>query len=138
MKKLSYAKDIAVYSFEGATGIAGTISSLLVAPIRIMVRVPQSIAVLPCHLLKQYSEALFLVGCFALSVGLLDLALYKKWVLLVSQIPIILLAVYLRRISSRPNKKAEDKRTVEFDDEQIVELCDSIYPELDAVIGKEE
>ena len=71
-------------------------------------------------------------------LGVVDYLLYKKWPLLVSQVPVWIFSLHLKRKAARAVEISKQKREVELDTSKVSELCNQIYTELDAIIGKEE
>lgn len=133
-----YSPDLQTFELEGPTGIFGTLASVVVGPIRLLLRVMHNIVILPAALLESYASGLLIVSVILLVTGIVDIIVFKKWPLLVSQIPAVLLAVRLKQKASRGVQLAKAKVEVEIDDEQINELCNGIYDKLDAAIGIEE
>lgn len=132
-----YSPDIQSYSFEGSSGVFGTIASFIVGPIRFVVRVTHNICILPADLLYSYAGGLMLVGGIVCSIGVLDFVVFHKWPLLVSQIPVIILAWWLRKTSSQAVQRSEEKTDVEIDTKQIEDLCSGIYDEINSELGKD-
>lgn len=133
-----YSPDLQTYELEGTTGLFGTIASLVVGPIRIVSRVMHNIMILPANLLDDYARGLLVISILFTGLGLADLIVFRKWPLVVSQIPVLIIAAVLRQRTSKAAIVAAQKREVEIDDEQVQELANSLYRELDIVIGKEQ
>lgn len=132
-----YSPDLQTFELEGPSGVFGTLASVLVGPIRLLMRVMHNIMILPANLLASYADGLFIVGALMLGAGVFDLLVYGKWPLLVSQIPVMILAVKLKAGASKAVKSSTEKTEVEIDVEKVEELCNSITAELDSIIGKE-
>ena len=132
-----YSPDIQTYSFEGSSGIFGTIASFVVGPVRFVMRVTHNICILPANLLYSYAGGLLLVGGIAAAIGVFDFVMFRKWPLLVSQIPVIILAYWLRKTSSQAVQRSEEKTDVEIDTKQIEDLCSGIYDEINREMGKD-
>lgn len=133
-----YSPDMQVYEFEGKTGLFGTIASIVVGPVRLIMRVLGNIMVLPTRLMLSYSEGLLIVSGILLFIGAIDIIVYGKWPLLVSQIPALILALRLRAKSILLTKTIDVKPEVQIDTKQVEELCNSAIAEFDAIIGKDD
>lgn len=129
-----YSPDIEPYSFEGKNGILGTISYIIVAPIRLVSRVMHNIFVMPADLQVDFAEGLFVVAGAVSLLGLVDLLVWHKWVMLVSQLPLFPFAYKLRQSAIKSRGLAKKKRIVDVDKEQVGELMETIYDELDKII----
>lgn len=132
-----YSPDLQTFELEGPSGVFGTLASILVGPIRLLLRVMHNIMILPANLLASYADGLFVVGALMLGAGVFDFIVYHKWPLLVSQIPVMILAIKLKAGASKAVASSLEKTEVEIDVEQVEELCNSITDELDAIVGKE-
>lgn len=133
-----YSPDLVPYEFSGASGLFSTIASIIVGPIRLLLRVVHNIMILPAGMMASYAEGLLIIGAMVGVIGVIDFILRGRWPLLVSQIPVILLAVKLKATASRATEIALIKSEVEIDTDKVEELCNGIVPELDAIIGKDE
>lgn len=133
-----YSPDMQVYEFEGKTGLFGTIASIVVGPVRLIMRVLGNIMVLPTRLMLSYSEGLLIVSGMLLFIGAIDIIVYGKWPLLVSQIPALILALRLRAKSILLTKTIDIKSEVQIDTKQVEDLCNSAIVEFDAIIGKDD
>lgn len=131
-----YSPDLQTFELEGPSGVFGTVASVLVGPIRLVMRCAHNIMILPANLLASYAEGLLIVSAIMLTVGVFDFLLLGKWPLLVSQVPLIILAVKLKASASKAVVKAQEKAEVEIDTEKVEELCNTIYDEIDAALGK--
>lgn len=129
-----YSPDIKPYSFEGRSGIFGTLLSFIVAPIRITTRVMHTVFILPANMQETYAGSLFVVSGVMCGLGLFDLILYHKWPLLVSQIPCIYYATRLKKQAQRSAEIASAKREVDIDFEQVETLCNTVYNELENIV----
>lgn len=129
-----YSPDIHPYSFEGRSGVFGTLSSIVVAPIRVITRVVHDIFILPANLLEEYAKSLMLVSIILLVIGLFDFFVYKKWPLVVSQLPAIYYAYILKRQASKSTQLALKKRTVDINTDNVEELCNTVFDELNKAI----
>lgn len=132
-----YSPDIQPYSFEGSSGLFNTISSIFVGPIRLLMRVPHNIMILPVDLLADYASGLIVTCIVMIALGFVDYVVFHKWPLLVSQLPVLIVATRLRARASRYVGKEEEKREVNIDYEQVQNLCATVYDEIDNAIGKE-
>lgn len=132
-----YSPDITPYSMEGKSGVFGTLISLFVAPIRIVSRVMHNIFVLPANLVKDYANSLLVVGIVLEIIGVIDLLLFQKWPLCVSQVPVIWYALQLKNQAAKSVIVATKKREVDIDTEEVEELCNTIYKELDNIIKED-
>lgn len=133
-----YSPDLQTFSLEGRSGIFGTIASIVVGPIRLLSRVSHNIMILPAGLLGSYAEGLLFVGVVVTLLGVVDLVFFRKWPLLVSQLPVLLAAVHFKAKARKAVVIAETKHEVEIDNAQVEDLCDQIFTELDAKLGMEE
>lgn len=129
-----YSPDIHPYSFEGRSGVFGTLLSIVVAPIRVITRVVHDIFILPANLLEGYAKSLLLVSAILFAIGLIDFFVYKKWPLVVSQIPAFYYATVLKKQATKSTQLALQKRTVDINTEQVEELCNTVFDELNKVI----
>lgn len=134
----TYSPDIAVYSFEETSAVYKTLSSILVGPIRLVMRVMHNIPLLPGKLLVEYTRGLFLVcGAFSF-VGLFDYVFYGKWPMLVSQPVVFLIALHLKRKCRFVAELVEEVREVEIDEDQVNACCNKIFSRLDEIVGNTE
>ena len=131
-----YSPDLQTFELEGPSGLFGTVASVLVGPIRLVMRCSHNIMVLPANLLASYAEGLLIVSSLLLVVGIFDFLFLGKWPLLVSQVPLIILAVKLKASASKAVIKAQEKVEVEIDTKKVEELCNTLYDEIDAALGK--
>lgn len=129
-----YSPDIKPYSFEGKSGIFGTLLSIIMAPVRIISRVTHNVFILPANLQEGFADKWLLVSCILLAIGFLDFVIEKKWPLLVSQIPGIFLSLRLKRQASKSTEIATEKREVDIDIDQVTELCNSVYSEFESIV----
>lgn len=132
-----YSPDLQTFELEGASGVFGTLASIIVGPIRIMTRVTHNIFVMPATLQVSYANSLLVISALLALVGLFEILVFRKWPLLVSQIPALLVALKLRISANRATVKSKEKREVHIDREQVTELCESLYTELDNITGGE-
>ena len=130
----AYSPDISSYSFEGLSGVFGTLCSIVVAPIRILTRVMHNIFILPATMQESYAKTLLAVCCVMAAIGLVDLLLYHKWVMITAQVPLVFYALRLKGQAKRATLKAMEKREVEIDTNNIESMCSEIYDELDEII----
>lgn len=133
-----YSPDLQTFSLEGRSGIFGTLASLIVGPIRVISRVAHNVMILPADLLASYAEGLLIVGVVLEVIGIADYVFWHKWPLMVSQLPVIASAIHLKAKAKKAIVIAETKHEVEIDLDQVTELCNTIYQELDAIVGKTE
>lgn len=129
-----YSPDVTPYSFEGRSYFFGTLVSFVVAPIRLLSRVMHNIFILPANLQEGYASALLLVSGVLMALGVLDLFIFHKWPLLVSQIPALLYAMRLRRHANLSQRAAADLRKVEIDEEAVEEAAGEIYDEFSKIL----
>ncbi len=129
-----YSPDIKPYSFEGRSGVFGTLLSFIVAPIRITTRVMHTIFILPANMQETYANGLFWVSAIMLVLGLADLVLYHKWPLVVSQIPCLYYAVKLKGQASLSTQKAQAKREVDINFDEVETLCNTVYDDLEKIV----
>lgn len=133
-----YTPDLQTYELEGPTGIFGTVASILVGPLRLVLRVVHNIMILPAHLLRVYAEGLFIASSTFAVIGLLYWIFTGRWFLFVSELPMIGVAFLINKRALNAMQVAEEKRKVEINTKQVEELCNSIYEELDAAQGEEK
>lgn len=129
-----YSPDIKPYSMEGLSGIFGTLLSFIIAPIRITTRVMHMIFILPADLQEEYANALLKTSVVLAVIGVVDLILWKRWPLFVSQIPAIYYAYRLRKQARKSTMVSQEKREVDIDFDQVEELCNTIYDDLDQIV----
>lgn len=129
-----YSPDVVPYSFEGKRGIIGTVAYTFVAPIRLVSRIMHNIWVMPADIQDEFAEGLFVVAGIVAALGLVDLLVWHKWVLLASQIPLFPYAYFTRKAALEASELAHKKREVDFDYEQIETLVGGVYDELNKVI----
>lgn len=132
-----YSPDIKPFSLEGKSGLFSTIASFLVGPVRLLLRVMHNIMILPADLLSDYANGLILVSGIFGAVGLLDLLIFRRWPLLVSQIVTAALGLYWRQKAEHAVVVAMEKNEVDIDTAQVNDLCNEIIGELDELVGKE-
>ncbi len=129
-----YSPDIRPYSFEGKGGLLSTISYTIVAPIRLVSRIMHNIFVMPANIQDEFAEGLMVVaGCTAV-LGLIDLILYGKWLLLVTQLPLFPIAYKIRQRALSSKAAAREKRTVDIDIAQVTKLSNSVFDDLDKIL----
>lgn len=133
-----YSPDIDNYSFEGRSGIFGTISAVFVAPVRLIHRVTHNIVILPASMLGSYANGLLMTSITLFVIGIFDYLFYDKWPLFVSQVPVLVVALYLKKMSNRVSTDVEEKREIYIDNVAVEQLCDTVTERLDKIIGKEE
>lgn len=135
---LVYSPDLQTYDLAGSRGLLSTVSSFIIGPIRLVSRVSTNIAILPSSLTKAFGNSLLIVGgCFSL-LGLVDLLLFKKWPLLVSQVPVIIYGLQQRRSGESSLKKEKAKREVVVDTEALNDYCNTLETEIHKALGNEE
>lgn len=133
-----YSPDLETFELEGPSGVFGTVASIVVGPVRMIMRVMHNIVILPAELLASYAEGLLIVGCAMMAVGIFDFLVFHKWPILISQIPVIFLSLKLKAKATEAVVKSKEKTEVEIDTEKVEELCSSVYEEIDAALGKGE
>lgn len=129
-----YSPDIVPYSFEGKGWALGTFASIVVAPIRLVSRVMHNVFIMPAGLMADYAEGLLIVAGATALLGLADLLLFHKWVLLFSQLPLFPVALRLRKSAVKAEKLSKEQRIVDMDEVQVEELLETVYDELEKVI----
>ena len=132
----TYSPEIKSFSLDDK-GAINLVAALFVSPIRFVVRVMHNICVLPANLLKDYAEGLQLVGFVMLAIGVIDFVLYRRWPLLVSQIPVIMLASSLKKKASKAVSIAAKKDSVDIDYSKVEEILNTVYDRVDNAIGKD-
>lgn len=133
-QKKVYSPDVVPYSFEGESYLLGTFMSIVVAPIRIVSRVLHNIVILPGDMQLGYSNSLLIVSSILMVIGLLDAMLVGKWPLFISQIPVLLYAMYLKKQATLSSRKKSVKRDIEINTEVVEEMCNSIYDDINNVL----
>ncbi len=133
-QKKVYSPDVVPYSFEGESYLLGTFMSIVVAPIRIVSRVLHNIVILPGDMQLGYSNSLLIVSSILMVIGLLDAMLVGKWPLFISQIPVLLYAMYLKKQATLSLRKKNVKRDIEINTEVVEEMCNSIYDDINNVL----
>lgn len=134
----TYSPEIQSFKLNDDKGVINLVAALFVSPIRFVVRVMHNICVLPANLLKEYAEGLKSVGFIMLAVGIIDLILYSRWPLLVSQVLVIILAFSLKKKSSRAISIAAKRDSVDIDYSKIEEILNTVYDRIDNAIGKDD
>lgn len=129
-----YSPDIKPYSFEGRSGLFGTLLSFIMAPIRIVTRVMHNIFVIPANLLEGFAMKWFYVSIVLLVIGLADLFLQKKWPLAVSQLPGIYLSLRLAKQARNSTEIAREKPEVSIDIEQVTQECNKVLKDFDDIL----
>lgn len=135
---LVYSPDLQTYDLAGSRGLLSTVSSFIIGPIRLVSRVSTNIAVLPLSLAEAYGNSLLLVGTLFAAIGLVDLLVFKKWPLIVSQLPVIAYGLHLRVYSKRSTIKAREKREVVVDTATLNNFCNTTEAEIASALGNEE
>ena len=97
-------------------------------------RVMHNIFVMPANIQDEFAEGLFVVALLTSILGVVDLVLYHKWVLLVSQLPLFPVAYYVRKKALTAKEVAKSKRTVEIDYDQVEELVSTVYNDLNKIV----
>jgi len=138
LKPKTYSPDIAVYSFEETSAIYKTISSVLIGPLRLVMRVLHNIPLLPPKLFREYVNGLFIVILAFSVVGFIDYVFFNHWPLLVSQAISLVIAWWLKSKCHNGPDAEEEMREVEIDLDQVDKCCNQIYKRLDAIVGDEE
>lgn len=133
----TYSPEIKSFSLDDK-GAINLVAALFVSPIRFVVRVMHNICVLPANLLKDYANGLQLVGFVMLAIGVIDFVLYRRWPLLVSQIPVIMLASSLKKKASKAVSIAAKKDSVDIDYSKVEEILNTVYDRVDNAIGKDD
>lgn len=129
-KRKVYSPDITPYSFEGRGGLFHTIAYFIVSPFRLISRVMHNIFVMPANIQDEFAEGLLVVAACVSVLGLIDLLVYHKWVLLVSQLPLFPIAIKVRKNALEAKEIASTSRTVDIDTEQVSALVEGVYDEL--------
>ena len=133
-----YSPDLKVFDLDGRSGIFGTMASIAVGPLRLLMRVSHNIMILPANLMETYANGLLVIGIIMASLGVVDWLVFKHWPLIVSQIPVIVFAVHLRSRARKAVELADTKYEVEIDNSQVENLCNQIYTDLNNIVGKED
>lgn len=136
--KRVYSPDIPTYSFEGQSYFLGTILSFLVAPIRIVTRVMHNIIILPADLKEDYAKSLMVTSTVLLILGIFDWVVAGKWMLCVSQVIPLIYAVKLKSSAHQSVELAREKREIEIDMDEVTNICESVYDELNVILGGKE
>lgn len=126
-----YSPDIKPYSLEGKGGLLNTISYTIVSPIRLVSRVMHNIFVMPANIQDEFAEGLIVVAIATGVLGLVDLIVFKKWMLLATQIPLIPYAYKKRKDALSSKEVVKKKPVVDIDKARVTELAQSVYDDLE-------
>lgn len=131
-----YSPDIVSYKFEGTEGLAHTIAFALVAPFRIVSRVMHNIFVMPANIQDEFAEGLFVVAIVVGALGVVDLFVYGKWALLISQIPLLPISIVLRRKALLAVEQQAEEPTVDMSgaSEEAKQMAASVYDDLEKLL----
>lgn len=132
--KKVYSPDITSFSFEGNEGIAHIFAYVLVAPFRIVSRVMHNILILPANLQEQYARGLLIIGGFMTLLGAIDLIVFKKWVLLVSQLPVFIISHKMKQSAQYAIEQQAEEPIIDVDREEVNAMAESVYEELDKIL----
>lgn len=132
--KRVYSPDIEPYSFEGKSGLFNTISFIITAPIRLVTRVMHNLLVMPANVQEAYADGLLVVALLTAALGVIDYIMFHKWVLVVSQLPLIPLAIKVKKDATAARGAAKEKRKVDIDKGQISALVGTVYDDLNKVL----
>lgn len=136
---LVYSPDLQTFDLAGDRGLLSTIASFIVGPIRLTIRVTTNIFLLPAELKGKYANSLLLTGIFLELLGLVDLLVYKKWPLFVSQIPVIAMAIQMRLSAKQHHDDViTAKKEINVDTDALNDYCNTLEKELDTALGNEE
>ncbi len=133
-RKKVYSPDIVVYDFEGAKGVSSTVAYVLVAPFRIVSRVMHNIFVMPANIQDEFAEGLLVVASLVSVLGLVDLVVAHKWVMLVSQLPLFPIAIGLRKRALEAVAKKGNDPIVDVDKEEVLNRAYTIWDDINKVI----
>lgn len=133
-KRKVYSPDIVLYSFDGKGWVLGTITSILIAPFRLVSRVMHNIFVMPADIQDKYAEGLFVVAGLVSLLGFIDFIFFHKWVLLVSQLPLFPLAYKIRKSALKAKSISKKKRVVDVDYDELEKLAEAVYDDLNKII----
>lgn len=133
-----YAPDIASYAFDESSAVYKTIVSVLIGPIRLVMRVLHNIPLLPPNLLSEFAGGLVLTSCFLGAIGIFDYAVFHRWPLLFSQTLALLYGLYLKRKVGGIELTEAEMREVKIDYELVTDHCNKIYDDLDKILGSAE
>lgn len=133
-----YSPDIDEFSFEGASYFFGLIASIVVAPIRLVMRVMHMIALLPAKLMVVYLRYLIGVSVAMVVVGVVSFIFDGKWIILVSQVIVLVASLFLSTTLKYDEEDESSVRQLDIDEEEVEAICNGIYEELDNYFGKEE
>lgn len=136
--KKTYATDIQSFDLDGNQSILNIVASVVVAPIRLVMKVLHNICILPAELMCSYAEGLLFVSSVLSVLGVLDLVIYRRWPLLISQLPLVFVSLRLRRKARVSAQAARDKKTVDIDYAKIEEKLNTVYDRIDTSIGKDD
>lgn len=133
-----YSPDIDEFSFEGASYFFGLIASIVVAPIRLVMRVMHMIALLPAKLMVVYLRYLIGVSVAMVVVGVVSFIFDGKWIILASQAIVLVASLFLSTTLKYDAEDESSVRQLDIDEEEVEAICNGIYEELDNYFGKEE
>lgn len=131
-----YSPDLSNFELEGPSGVFGTIASFVTGPIRLVTRVFHNIPILPADLQKEYFNSLLFTSVAVTLIGVVDFVVYRKWPLLLSQLPLIFLSIKQSNKAARVLSQAQVKREVDIDQQQVAELCESVYDKIEDELKK--
>ena len=133
-----YSPDLKVFDLDDKSTILNIIASIVVGPVRLLLRVSHNIMILPANLLGTYASGLLFVGITMAVLGIIDWLVFKHWPLIVSQVPVIACAIHMKVKSRNALDLDDNKYEVEIDNSQVEAMCNNIYDELNLIIGKDD
>lgn len=134
-----YSQDLVTFDIDGNHSLIFTIISVIISPIRLIMRSVHNIVIMPDTLKLHYYEELLKISAILAAIGLIDLVVYHKWVLIISQIPVILYS--LKRIPSLKiieEKEEVELQEIEIDTKKVEVECNKIFDILDDILQQEE
>lgn len=132
--KKVYSPDITTYSFEGTDGVSRTFAYAIVAPFRIVSRVMHNICILPADLSERYADGLLIIATIMSVLGLIDLFVFHKWVLIVSQLPLFPIAFKMRNSARIAIDQQAEDPIIDVDKVKVTEMATEVYDELDKIL----
>lgn len=130
-----YSSDMRTFDLDGNHSIIMSLVSLLISPVRITLRVMHNIMSMPNALKQVYVKEMLRTSLILELIGLVDFIVYKRWVLVVSQIPVILYAYRAKSRISMAVARDEEVTEVEIDTSMVEELCGTVYDDIDKALS---
>ena len=133
---LVYSPDLQTFDLSGNRGLLSTASSFIVGPIRLVIRVTTNLFMLPSHLVGTYANSLVITSAVFTILGAIDLLMFRKWPLIVSQV-IPWVVAFKLKLLARVHKSDDPmpKHNIDIDVNALNNYCNQIEGELNAALG---